>query len=148
MREQVIDLWQLHEQKKYVCITVNRFVKRDGNLVMGRGCAKEAKDRYPDISKRLGTIYYQNIKEKYAPVIVLPDLRLIAFPVKDHFMNPAKLEIIENSCKELMNVIEIRKIKEVYLPRPGCGVGRLDWGRVVKPVISQLLDDRVVVITK
>lgn len=148
MREQVIDMWQVHEQKKYVCITVNRFVKRDGKLVMGRGCAKEARDRYPDIAKRLGTVYWQNIREKYAPVIVLADLKLISFPVKEHFMSPAKLDIVENSCRELMKVIEIRNIKEVYLPRPGCGVGRLDWGRVVKPVISKILDDRVIVITK
>ena len=37
-----------------ICITTNGFVKKDGCAVMGRGCAQEAKNRYPNINKLLG----------------------------------------------------------------------------------------------
>ena len=36
------------------CITTNGFVKKNGEAVMGRGCAKEACERYPGLAKQLG----------------------------------------------------------------------------------------------
>jgi hypothetical protein len=37
-----------------ICITTNGFVKKNGEAVMGRGCAKQALQRYPSISFTLG----------------------------------------------------------------------------------------------
>jgi hypothetical protein len=147
MREEKVNIWDMHKNNKWICITTNSYVKLNGELVMGRGCAKEARDRFPDIAKRLGTVYYQTRFEKFPPVIILKDLRIIAFPTKCFFKHPAKLDIIENSCKQLMYNIEARGIKEVYLPRPGCGYGALSWEKEVKPLIATFLDDRVIVVT-
>jgi len=38
-------------------------------------------------------------------------------------------------------------MKKVYLPRPGCGYGYLDW-EIVKKELEPILDDRFIVITK
>ena len=38
-----------------VCITTNGFVKSNGQCVMGRGCAKTASERFPDLPSRLGS---------------------------------------------------------------------------------------------
>jgi hypothetical protein len=54
------------------------------------------------------------------------------------------LELIKQSARELMALIEEQGWKQVYLPRPGCFLGRLDWAQV-KPAIENILDDRVIV---
>ena len=42
-----------------VCITTNGFTKRNGQCVMGRGCAAQAAKRFPWISSELGTLIRQ-----------------------------------------------------------------------------------------
>lgn len=36
------------------CVTTNGFVKKNGECVMGRGCAKQAATYWPELPKRLG----------------------------------------------------------------------------------------------
>ena len=54
-------------------------------------------------------------------------------------MGAADLDLIQRSARELLKIIEVKKIKEaVYLPRPGCGNGRLKW-EDVKKFLSPIL---------
>jgi hypothetical protein len=47
---------------------------------------------------------------------------LITFPVKHTWWEAADLDLIERSARELLKMIEVKKIQEaIYLPRPGCG---------------------------
>lgn len=52
MKEATGDLWTFPADWRV--ITTNGFVKKNGECVMGRGCAKEATLRYPRIAKELG----------------------------------------------------------------------------------------------
>ena len=140
MQEEVIDLWTVDGWK---VITTNGFVKNNGCAVMGRGCAKEAAQRYPNLPSLLGqALRYGN------QVYVWREYGIITFPVKDNWWEKASLQLIEKSAKELVQAVKTWKMEDkIYLPRPGCGNGGLDW-KEVKKVIEPILDDRFVVIIK
>lgn len=52
MREATGNLWDANVDA-YV-ITTNGTLKKDGTLVMGKGCAREARDMFPGIDKLVG----------------------------------------------------------------------------------------------
>lgn len=54
--------------------------------------------------------------------------------------------IIKRSAEELVSFAGTYGWSQVILPRPGCGAGELSWEQV-KPILTQVLDDRFYVIT-
>lgn len=152
MIEVVGDLWDYPADWR--CITTNGFVKKNGECVMGRGCAYEATQRYHGLAKRLG----QDILQDGNYLRVYRDLELIAFPVKHHWYEKADPELIQRSAQELG--VFVKDILDEYdyilgiddapptflLPRPGCGNGGLKWEEV-KPLLIDL-PDNVKVITR
>lgn len=142
MIEQVGNLWDFHAAGGWVCITTNGFVTSKGCLIMGAGVAKEARDRYPGLDRRWGDITMRAGQG----VILDPLTRLIAFPTKYHWRQPSDLTLIARSATQLVKLAPDQPDK-IYLPRPGCGQGRLHW-KDVKPVIEPILtDDRFIVVT-
>ena len=134
------NLWNF---KGIHCITTNGFVNSYGNAVMGRGCAKEASLRYSGLSSKLAT----RLENGGNHVYCFPEEGLITFPVKHVWWNPADLKLILTSSQELMVLVQRMNLAgQLYLPRPGCGNGNLDW-KDVKPVIEPILSDQVTVIT-
>jgi hypothetical protein len=141
-------------------ITTNGTVKKNGECVMGRGCAKEAKDKCSgwNLAKHLGDL----ITEKGNHVHFLYSIGqqdmvdVYSFPVKHKWMEKADIELIKRSAHELVHemigmpsdkgylVSETTSV--ILLPRPGCGNGQLKW-EDVKPVLEPILDDRFHVIT-
>ena len=141
MKEVFGDLWEFDG---IIAITTNGFVKRDGTCVMGRGCAKQAVIRFPGLPNKLGT----KISAEGNHVFYFPEHRLITFPVKHRWWEAADLGLIERSARELLKMIEVKKIQEaVYLPRPGCGNGRLKWGGVKKILSPILKSDQFHIVT-
>lgn len=126
-------------------ITTNGTVKKNGECVMGRGCALEAKQKYPALPYELG----KNLRiVGNVPVRLRTDLW--TFPVKHQWYQKADPELIECSAMVLAD-----KLDDIYpndeghvfvMPRPGCGNGGLRW-EDVKPVLEPILDDRFHVIT-
>ena len=141
MKEVFGDLWEFDG---IIAITTNGFVKRDGTSVMGRGCAKQATIKFPGLPHKLGT----RISNEGNHVFYFPEHRLITFPVKHTWWEAADLGLIERSARELLKMIEVKKIKEaVYLPRPGCGNGRLKWEGVKKLLSPILKSDQFHIVT-
>lgn len=142
MREAEGDLWNFAESlDAIICITTNGFVKKNGEGVMGRGCAAQAKKRHPLLPLSLGeqiTIMGNHVNP------LRPNI--LSFPVKHNWWEPADLELITRSATELAAVAQQFPNKIFYLPRPGCGNGSRDWFEV-KPLIENILPDNVVVIT-
>lgn len=145
-------------------ITTNGTVKKNGEAVMGRGCAAEAKARFPHLPKLLGEAlkvrgnkvhYFYEPGNKYY-------ICLFTFPVKHQWMQKADLALIGKSAKEIQEMA-LESWTTIVMPRPGCGNGGLRWcwwqdagykGRCqdpdcdgVKHVISPILDDRFHVIS-
>jgi hypothetical protein len=153
-----------------ICITTNGFTKSNGRCVMGRGCAKEALNRYPGIDLFMGKM----IKERgNYPFMLVQDRGTVicSFPVKpvsiinngnnvvSHMKSKfnigdavpgwaaiADLNTIEQSAWALTNLTTVMQWGKVALPRPGCGAGELRWG-IVKPILDKYLDDRFISVT-
>lgn len=138
--------WYGSNDEWLLCITTNGTVKKDGDAVMGAGIAKQAKEIFPWIPAQLGQFL-----SKYGNRMCYLGCNLITFPVKHNWYEKADIQLIKASCKELMDSLDDLKEDrgcevKALLVRPGCGNGKLNWETEVKPVISKLLDDRVVVI--
>ena len=129
-------------------ITTNGYIKKNGQAVMGRGCAKEAADRLGGLAQILGFNLIQYGNHVFY-LHQFGDKGIITFPVKDAWSEKAKIELIKQSADELIRMtIPHFMIKEkIYLPRPGCGNGGLEW-KDVKPEIEKILTDQVTVISK
>jgi len=129
-----------------VCITTNGSVKADGRAVMGRGCAKEAAELFPELPLLLGT-WIQSVGNHLHYLKYYEDrgYTVASFPVKHAWSEKADLKLIEQSCKDLAeSTVEGLK---VALPRPGCGNGGRDWATEVKPILERYLDDRFIVVS-
>jgi len=144
MQEIFGDIWEQHKLKRWVVITTNGAVKKDGTCVMSRGVAKQAADRYPTLPFQLGN----RIKSAGNVLHIFDDLKIITFPVKHHWKDKAELDLIEKSLQQLVAWANIppRKHGRFYMVRPGCSNGRRDWETEVKPLCTRYLDDRFVII--
>lgn len=144
------DLWDYHDTGNWIVISTNCIVTNDGRAVMGRGVAFQCAQRYRAFPYLLG----DHIRKYGNRIGIFEQYRIIAFPVKNHFREMANLDLIRQSTKELADIYynyqgeddELELVGTIYLPRVGCGSGRLDWS-VVKPILEEYLtsDDFVVV---
>lgn len=167
MQELITDIWQVYDMGMpsvyAICITTNGYVKRGkGMAIMGRGTALQAKQRIPGLDVTLGRslLEHGNTVQELVP-------GLLSFPVKpvvgtcakdrlnvvsgmrDRFMPgrvvpgwamKASVTIIAGSLVELAELQDERQWVRVYLPRPGCGAGELDWETQVKPLCQEYGD--------
>lgn len=149
MKEAEGDLWLYPADWRV--ITTNGYVKRNGAAVMGRGCAFQAKKKFPGLEFSLG----REIKEHGNLPVVFENINLITLPVKDNWWAPAELVLIDGMLCRLASMFDkINRVNHPYfkdtdtvvLPRPGCGAGQLVW-EDVKPICEMWLDDRFTVIT-
>jgi len=148
MKEVVGELWSyLNKPNHVICITTNGVRKKDtGELVMGRGCAKEAKVLFPWLPKLLGD---QVDRHGNIPVLVSPVGvgHILNFPTKHKWFESSDMELIKQSAEHLKGIALKHAELTFILPRPGCGNGGLKW-EDVKPVIVGVLPDNVVIISK
>ena len=137
------DLWDQIGKACAICITTNGFAKRNGEAVMGRGCAAQAKKRYLGIERNLGRTL---IRRGNFPSQIWKDdtTSIISFPVKGeskkilqasdlesivkHKRNDFKIndtvpgwalkaepEIIEQSAQHLVLIADIGGLNNIYL---------------------------------
>jgi len=132
MREESGDIWQRHDEGYTIVIPTNGTVTRTGELVMGRGLALQAMKRWRSIPSLLGPL----VREHGNIVYYLREYMLFTFPVKEHWKDPASLDLIRRSAVQLEAMT--KGIPCIYLPRVGCGNGRLEW-KTVRPILRKIL---------
>ena len=156
MPEVYKDLWSIVAPA--TIITTNGFVKKDGNAVMGRGCALEAAKRWPDLPLELGACLRDSgnhvfdlkqvaLTKETDELIESWTTTLITFPVKHNWWERADIDLIVRSTQELIGLVDRMGWQQVVMPRPGCGNGQLEWSGV-KVVIEDLLDRRFIICHK
>ena len=127
-----------------LCFTANGVIKSSGSLVMGAGVAKAFAKRYTWLPSAAG----KHVKESGNCVgtywAAQDGTNIVSFPTKSHWHNASSITLIQQSAKELMELIEENKWRHTYLPRPGVGLGGLDW-QYVKSKLESILDDRVTI---
>lgn len=95
------NLWKYIGKANAICITTNGFTKRNGQAVMGRGCATQALKRYPGLDEKLGYMIQQHGNR---PMRLTKDngTSIVAFPVKPIYRTATSKEELENKCVKHM----------------------------------------------
>ena len=142
MKEVKGNIWDYYDKGNWIVITTNGTVKSNGECVMGRGVALEAKTRFPKLAKKLGDWirHNGNIPGRFS------DYKLFSFPVKHNWQEKADPKLIDETCKHLLGLV-LGSTYTIYMVRPGCGNGHLLW-KDVKPVLERYLSDRFVVVNR
>ena len=131
-----------------LCVTTNGIVNNGGALVMGAGVAFQFKKRWPDLPYVFGDYVSKFGNHVYATMGCLPKKWIVSFPTKHHWRAKSDLKLIEQSAKELVVFADKEPtVKKVYLPRPGAGLGELNWEMQVKPAIINILDDKFIILS-
>ena len=137
------NLWDYHKEGSFIIIPTNGIVTNAGLAVMGAGIAKQAADKYPHLAKQLGSVLkaYGNF-----PFFV-PSVKIITFPVKEHWREKGDYQLIRRSCERLVHALETTSRKTllgfdypIYLPKVGCGNGQLKWERV-RPILEEYFEE-------
>jgi len=134
-------IWKKHEKGYFIAVTTNGVVKADGTCVMGKGIALQAAQKFPTLPEKLGYKLRRSGNHVYAFL----EIRILSFPTKHDWRDPSSLSLIKQSCEELVAILHEYNIDRLYMTRPGCGNGRLDWNDV-KPILEGTLDDRFIIV--
>lgn len=150
MRQVTGDLWGFAEYgfADVVVITTNASINKAGLAVMGRGCAKQAARRYPELPRKLAQ-YIETWGNR--PFILKRNCEpsgftLVTMPVKHEYFERADIDLICQSAQRLAFMADQHHWQSIVLPRAGCGNGHLSWDDV-GPTLEGLLDDRFTAVT-
>lgn len=143
MKESFGDLFAMAAQKVIV-ITTNGTLRSDGSLVMGGGCAKQAKIKWPEIPTRVGDLVRNHGNHTY--FFTFPGYQaVVTMPTKYHWKDKSEIDLVRRSAIELKTLADENDWAEIYVPTPGCGLGGLDWNDV-RPVLEPIFDDRFIIV--
>ena len=140
MVETIGDIWDFLG-RAVIAITTNGLVTKNGSAVFVRGCACQARKRFPDLALRLGRL----LREHGNHVHCLGN-GLVSFPVEESPWAMPDLRLIRSSAAELRALSDREGWERIVVPRPGCGGGGLDW-REVRPLLEEFFDYRFYVIS-
>ncbi len=139
------NMWDAWDDANLFLITTNSAIKINGELVMGRGLALEAKKRDSQIAIYFGRALAhvqksaKSANESYG--LIIPNLwpyRIEGmFQTKNHFRNKAHIKLIQMSTDMLSAWCLAFPAMNVHLNYPGIGNGQLDR-KVVEPIIASL----------
>ncbi len=150
------DMWSILEVTNLFLITSNSTIKKNGALVMGRGLAREARDRVPGLDLEAGRAVTRSAiagRSDYG-LVILPTCPFGLFQVKRAFKQPALLPLIERATFDLLKLLERARdgyarspwsphepfhLLRVDLNFPGIGNGGLGRDDVL-PIIASLPD--------
>lgn len=130
-------LWMKVPRVCYV-VTTNAFIRKDGTLVMGRGAARQAVNKFPSIEYECGLAVRQ-APTPYRFLMIRSPLQgegFGIFQVKYHWQDDADLELIELSMQALTDkCLELPHIN-FRMNYPGIGNGKLKRDEV-EPILQQ-----------
>ena len=140
--ESLFNLTQ-HEHEAAV-IATNGVVGKTGLAIMGKGQALEAAKRYSGLRAKLGK-YLQEYGNRAFYMGVYQDgdhfTSLVTFPTKDHYRNNSNLDLIIASTQQVKRIADKFELTKLYFPPVGCGLGRLDYEKQVRPILQKYLND-------
>ena len=140
------NIWDYWKQGHWIVIPTNGNIKKDDSAVMGRGLALQAKKYVPRIEYILGDWI-----KKFGNNVYYADKNIISFPVKKNWWEMGDLKLIESSAKQLLELIKRiefnsgENFASIYLPKVGCGNGKLSWLEV-ELILDEYLDERFMVV--
>lgn len=142
MLEAVGDIWEYAGCCDVIVITTSGSLARDGRAVIGRGVARQAAFRFPEIAGKLGRLLAEHGSQVF-------DLGcgIATFPVEETAWSLPDLRIIARSAEELRLLADQSGWRKIVVPRPGCGGEGLPW-KDVQPLLEPWFDERFLVISQ
>lgn len=137
------NLWNEEDVADVILVTTNSYITNSGKLVMGRGAAREAAERYSSLPYQLARMISLFEAKPYGVILLPPQengIRLGAFQVKHHWRDQASLDLIQFSTNRLRTIANAWYGHRFALNYPGIGNGRLDEAKVF-PIIQELPDN-------
>ncbi len=97
--------------------------------------------RYPELLKTLGTLIRHHGNHVF-------DLghQIVSFPVEEDPYQVPDMCLIDQSCRELVELADYKGWQKIVVPRPGCGGGGLEWSEV-RTILLRHFDERFHIIT-
>lgn len=141
IKEDILKWWH---KGYYILIPTNGWVNSQGEAASGRGLAMQVKKLFGNFSKILGKLLIDSGNQVY----VIDKIRLITFPTKGYWKDPSRLNLIEESCKQLANILIDHLTIKLVMPKVGCGNGGLEWNQV-EPILNEYFSefgDRVIIV--
>lgn len=109
-------------------------VNTDG--IMGKGIALQFKNMFP-VNFKIYAKACENEEIGIGKLLVTEEQSLLSgrkiiinFPTKTSWRKPAEYSYIEEGLKDLVRIIEERKIRSIAIPPLGAGNGGLSWNKV------------------
>lgn len=108
--------------------------------VMGKGIAKQFKERYPDMYDDYAERCKRNEVQLGRPYLYrqMYDPWVLNFPTKGHWRAVSNLSDIKRGLEHVLGHYREWGIESLAVPPLGCGNGQLDW-RVVGPMLYRSL---------
>ena len=144
------DLLSFIGEADCICVTTNKVVKSNDELVMGAGIAKVISDKYPTIAKTLGGKVKATGKNIVFKGIEAKDNQgtyILSFPTKEDYRDKSSLELIRRSAIRLKYLADVHGLKDIVIPCPGIGCGGLDMEEVVE-LLGTIFDERFTIVYK
>lgn len=134
------NIWNAYDQASLFLFTSNSVIKSDGKIVMGAGIAKDVRDRFKGIDKRLADQMKAKEISSLSRYGMLFDLKtkIAAFQTKYHYQDESPLELIEYSTSILAEIAP--DFDEIHMTLPGCGHGKRTPEEIL-PIIEILPDN-------
>ncbi len=143
------NMWDFYDDADYFIFTGNSYIKTNGALVMGRGMAKQVRDKFLDIDKVIGSVISMTSGHlgfyglRFAGVTLTESscrsYKIGVFQVKKHFKDKATTDIIKASMTVLKRFADSCNTQQIHMNYPGIGFGCLTK-KVVYPIIEKLPD--------
>lgn len=138
------NMWSAWDKTDHFLITTNGCITYDGRLVMGRGIALEAKNRWPELPYKLAVAIRRegnlDLADRMWLYYVILGKKLGIFQVKRNWQDKASTGIIYTSTCELDAIARELPDESFHLNYPGIGNGKLSIDQV-QPIVSVLPDN-------
>lgn len=137
------DMWTKFDDANTLFVfTANSTIKGNGDLVMGRGIARDVRDRLPGIAGKLGMLVQaQTFPDDYGLIILdFHKHKIGAFQVKTNFREAASPRLIKEAVVKLARWALSHRDVAIHINYPGIGHGRLPVA-VVEPLLKDLPDN-------
>jgi hypothetical protein len=135
------DMWEVFGKTGMFLLTTNPIRRKDGAIVMGRGIAKQAKDRFPQLPYDFGKAH-EDFPYNVGRIGTYEGQDVGWFMVKEHWREPALPDKIKASVQELNDRIRSGSyaLWRIDLNFPGIGNGKLSREDVL-PLLAPLPDN-------
>jgi len=138
------DMWSAWPTAGLFLVTTNSYLNKQGELVMGRGMALQARHRFGGLAQAFGQAIAVRCGHLGEHGLLIserwPEARVGAFQVKRHWVSRASLSLIRKGTQMLQAWAEEHPEVEIHLSMPGVGNGRRSLQEVL-PIMEVLPDN-------